>query len=647
MKLLRPKWGILPFILILSLFAFQLKAQVINTVVGNGNSGFSGDGGKATSATISPTGICFDKSGNMYIADQGNASIRKVDVNGNISTVAGNGKANFYYIGDGYKATSISLYLPRSVLVDALGNIYIAEVAYNRILKVTTDGIIHTIAGTGNYGYTGDGGLATKATLGNPTGMAIDKAGNLYLADFGNNVIRKINTSGIITTIAGNGHAGYFGDGGTASYSTLNQPTALTVDANGNLLIVDAGNNVIRKIDSKGVITTIAGNGREGFSGDGGAATSATLRPNALTLAVDGSIFIADGGNGVIRKIDSKGIIGTVAGNGTSGYSGDGGFATLAKTNGLMGLALDAKGYLNIVDAHNYRIRSFNTSILPIIIASFSPDFASQGDTIRIKGKNFTGVTSVTFGDTLATSYTIVDDSTIFAVVGNATSGNIILKSPMTAGQIQGFTYKLPSTLVTSFSPLIASSGQEVVVHGKYFTNAYYVYFGGVAASTFTVINDSTLKATVGNGASGSISIYSYTNGSGSLDGFTYLPPPNTNLKVTVSTNIICKNAPVTFTIYNTQSTAVYSVWDSNYNKITKPVQGNGGTLNFVGTIPHNGNYKIEVSNINSNYTYFFDSAIVFKLENTKSSFVTSKVNVLQNETFNIAATSRDAQTFE
>src|SRR5208283_4909896 len=281
-----------------------------------------------------------------------NGCIRKVDNNGIITTVAGGGH---YGLGDGGAATSGSLIGPSGVAVDASGNLFIADTWNNRIREVDPDGIITTVAGNGSYGYSGDGGQATSASLAGPSGVAVDASGNLFIADTYNNVIRKVDNNGIITTVAGGGHYG-LGDGGAATSASLVQPSGVAVDASGNLFIADTYNNVIRKVDNNGIITTVAGGGHYGL-GDGGAATSASLvQPSGVAVDASGNLFIADTYNNVIRKVDNNGIITTVAGGGHYGL-GDGGAATSASLVQPSGVAVDASGDLFIADTWNDRIR--------------------------------------------------------------------------------------------------------------------------------------------------------------------------------------------------------------------------------------------------------------------------------------------------
>ncbi len=336
---------------------------IINTVAGSGTYGYSGDNGQATSAALGViySGVAFDAVGNIYIADSGNNRIRKVTAStGIITTVAGNGTSG--YSGDGGQATSAMLSGPEGLALDSAGNIYIADTGNNRIRKVTAStGIITTVAGNGASGYSGDGGQATSASLYYPYSVAFDAAGNLYIADEQNHRIRKVTAStGVITTVAGNGTAGYSGDGGQATSAELNFRWGLALDSAGNLYIADCMNNRIRKVTaSTGIITTMAGNGTAGYSGDGGQATSAELYyPAGLALDSAGNLYIADDTNNRIRRVTaSAGIITTVAGNGTAGYSGDGGQATSAELYYPSGLALDSAGNIYIADTMNHRIR--------------------------------------------------------------------------------------------------------------------------------------------------------------------------------------------------------------------------------------------------------------------------------------------------
>jgi uncharacterized protein (TIGR03437 family) len=302
-----------------------------------------------------------------------------------ITTIAGSSTFGLGYggfSGDGGPATSALLNGPSGIAVDGSGNLFVADVWNARIRKVSADGIITTVAGNGISGFSGDGGPAASASLNYPIGVAVDASGDLFIADANNNRIRKISASGIITTVAGSGavngggflNNNFSGDGGPATSALLNTPSAVAVDGSGNLFIADSGNLRIRKVSVNGVITTVAGNGIPGFSGDGGPAISASLSldlPSGLAVDGSGNLFIADFGNQRIRKVSASGTIITVAGNGATngsgilsggGFSGDGGPATAASLNNPSGVAVDASGNLFIADYANNRIRKVSAN---------------------------------------------------------------------------------------------------------------------------------------------------------------------------------------------------------------------------------------------------------------------------------------------
>jgi sugar lactone lactonase YvrE len=340
----------------------------IYTIAGTGTFGYTGDGDSAISAHLNnPNGLAFDAAGNVYFADLTNNVIRKVTKStGKISTVVGTyyTGSTWNYGGDGGPADSAWLGGPLGIATDTAGNLYIADNLNNVIRKVTAStGIITTVAGDFMaidmpWAFSGDGGPATSAELNSPWGVALDAAGNIYIADQGYDVIRKVTVStGIITTVAGNGNGGYTGDGGLATSAELNAPDGVTIDAAGNIYISDDGNNVIRKVTaSTGKISTIAGYRNAGYSGDGGPADSAKLNDPSLGVAIDaaGNIYIADDGNNVIRRVDaSTGKISTICGNGNIGYTGDGGPADSALLNGPEAVALDDSGNIYISDGNN------------------------------------------------------------------------------------------------------------------------------------------------------------------------------------------------------------------------------------------------------------------------------------------------------
>jgi sugar lactone lactonase YvrE len=326
----------------------------IITVAGNGAIGYSGDGGAATNAALSsPVGLALDAYGNLFIADDGNNRIRKVDANGIITTVAGGGSQS---PGDGGAATHAFLSAPCGVAVDTLGNLFIADSYHYRIRKVDPNGIITTVAGNGTIGYSGDGNAATNAELNQPFGVAVDVSGHVFISDSGNQRIREVGADGIIITIAGDGTQGYRGDGGPATNAELNYPICLAPDASGNLFIADSGNNRIRQLGTNGLMATVAGNGVIGDAGDGGAATNASLNaPFGVAVDMSGNLFIADMFR--LREVGANGLIATLAGNGTDAYSGDGGPAIYASLNDPWGVAVDASGNVFIADSSNARVR--------------------------------------------------------------------------------------------------------------------------------------------------------------------------------------------------------------------------------------------------------------------------------------------------
>ena len=339
-----------------------LLGQTITTIAGNGYINYSGDGFAATAAQLwSPLGVATDGTGNLYIADRYNNCVRKVNISGVFSTFAGNGSIG--YSGDGGPATAAQLHWPVSVTSDLSGNIYIADWSNNVIRKVNPAGVISTCAGSGLYGDFGDTGPATAAKISTPTSIAVDGIGNMYICDAVNSVIRKVNTSGVITTFAGKHTGGFSGDGGPASAAFLNNSSGVAVDAIGNVFIADGYNNRIRKVNTSGIISTIAGKGTPGYSGDGSSATDAGLNnPVSVKADAGGNIYFTDNGNNCIRKVNASGIISTITGDGTPNFSGDGGVATAAELNNPEELTIDGPGNIYVADAHNNRVRKVNTS---------------------------------------------------------------------------------------------------------------------------------------------------------------------------------------------------------------------------------------------------------------------------------------------
>ena len=381
----------------------QGVAGTISTVAGSGTLGFSGDGGPATSARLfSPAGLALDNAGNLFLLDQGNHRIRKVNTAGVISTVAGNGSGGFS--GDGGPATSASFSSAtghQGISVDRGGNLYLADYSNQRVRKVDSSGIITTVAGNGIRTYSGDGGPATSASLTDPVAVAVDAAGNLYIAEFAGNRVRKVDTAGVITTAAGGGPLGSNGDGGPATKAVLNAPFALALDPAGNLYIADATARRIRKVNTAGIISTVAGNGGNFYSGDGGPATSASFDPTGVAADGAGNVFICETENRV-RQVNAAGIISTIAGTGVGGFSGDGGPATSAMLQSPNDVGLDSAGNLYIADSFSMRVRKVTNAAQPTIPAiaangvvngaSFQPGIVANS-WVTVQGFNLAFVT--------------------------------------------------------------------------------------------------------------------------------------------------------------------------------------------------------------------------------------------------------------
>ncbi|MCL3996209.1 NHL domain-containing protein [Streptomyces lavenduligriseus] len=336
----------------------------ISTVAGTGIAGFKGDGEAAATAQLNrPYGIVVDSTGTLYFSDFQNHRIRKITTDGKISTVAGTGVAGFG--GDGGPAVSAQLNWPRELALDSEGALYVADGNNHRVRKITADGKISTVAGAGVAGFSGDGGPATAARLNVPMGVAVDSTGTLYVTEYHNNRVRKITTDGKISTVAGNGAAAFGGDGGPAVSAQLNRPHAVVVDGAGVLYIADGENHRIRKVAADGKISTVAGTGVAGFGGDGGPATSAQLHlPVGLVLDSAGNLYISEFRNHRIRKMTTDGKIGSVAGTGAAAFGGDGGPAAPAQLNHPFGLAVDCVDTLYIADYNNNRMRKIASARL-------------------------------------------------------------------------------------------------------------------------------------------------------------------------------------------------------------------------------------------------------------------------------------------
>jgi len=461
----------------------------ISTVAGNGTAGFSGDGGPATSAELnSPYGVGVDHSGGIFIADHSNQRVRYVAAGtGYISTAAGGGSE-----GDGYQAVNAILGSPSGVATDSSGNVYIADQDDQRVRRVSAStGIITTVAGNGVYGFSGDGGTAANAMLYNPYGVAVDTSGNLYIADQANQRIRKVTaSSGLITTVAGNGSASYAGDGGPATNASLNNPGDVAVDSAGNLYIADASNNRIRLVvASTGIIITVAGNGAPGYAGDGGAATNANLNnPQGVALDNLGNLLIADSYNQRIRRVNlSSGVITTVAGNGIPGFNSDGQPATTASLYYPSGVTSDSTGNIYIADASNARIRRIDATTGEITTVAGNGDYFFSGDGGPAVSANLANPTNLTISS--SGNLYIADESN--NRIRMVTFGSALALSPSTvtfANQTSGVT----------------SSPQSVTLSNNGLTS---ILLSGISVSGTFAVAGTTCGASLGAGASCTIMV--------------------------------------------------------------------------------------------------------------------------------------------
>jgi uncharacterized protein (TIGR03437 family) len=444
-----------------------LANNTLITIVGAISFSFHGDGGPATSAALSlPTGVAVDSSGNLWIADFGNYRIRKVLPSGFISTVAGN------YISD-------ALQTPVAVALDSTGTLYIADRANNQVKRLPVNGPMSNFAGTGDAGNIGDGGPATLAQLYAPSGLTIDGFGNVLVSDMSNSRVRKIMPSGNIDAFAGTNVQGYAGNFSNALQAQFTTPTGLCTGLGGVVYIVDTGNHMLRKVTVDGTISTVAGTGYPGYSGDGGSALNARLtQPRGCAVDSIGDIFIADMGNHAIRVVTPDGNINTIAGNGNPGFSGDGGLATQALLQNPFSVAVDQQGNVYVADTGNNRIRRL-TPAIPLLgevaqtlgwanAASLQTGPVAPGSVISIFGSGLgplaaltatlqsptllatqLGNTQVLFDGTPAALF-YVQDSQINAQVPFETAGRTVVKIQV---QVKGLTVGSASVPITAAAP--------------------------------------------------------------------------------------------------------------------------------------------------------------------------------------------------
>lgn len=382
------------------------KPGTITTIAGTGAAGYSGDGGLATSAAFGPVPrIAVDKQGDVFFADTANNRIARVDAKtGVISTVAGTGVGGVFgrggNWGDGGPASRAVVNAPWGIAIDGSGNLYITDRQNKVVRKVdAASGFISTVAGNPNWNSTQDQRLAINAVLTDPLDVAVDAAGNLLIVESAANIVQKVDlATGTIARMAGSGTAGYSGDGGAATEAQLYMPTSAAVDSAGNLLIADYGNNVIRMVSSKdGRISTIAGTGKSAYAGDGGPAARATLKwPQSVAVDAQANVYIGDYSNCIVRRISSStGVIATIAGTasaegvGDCGFAGDGSDATSAKLNQPLGMAVDGSGNVYIADSMNYRLRAVGSTAssangIWVNVSSSDPN-PTMGETITLR----------------------------------------------------------------------------------------------------------------------------------------------------------------------------------------------------------------------------------------------------------------------
>jgi len=455
----------------------SLATGTITTVVGTGIAGYGGDGGLATQAAISvPQGMAMDSVGDLFIADSANNVVREViSPTGVITTIAGTGSAG--YGGDGGPAAHAQLNYPTNLAIDGAGDLFIADSLNNRVREViAATGVITTVAGSGASACTGrptaacpvgDGGPATRAEIDYPAGMALDNVGNLYITEFQGQRIREVvAATGIISTVAGIGGTGYSGDGGSAAAAQLYYPWAVARDAAGDLYIADGGNHVVREVSgSSGVITTAVGTGVTGDGGDGGPASQAQLNvPRGLTFDGAGNLFIADRNGNVIREVlAGSSVIVTVAGTGSGGYGGDGGPAAQAQFSAPRVVLVDGARNLFIADSGNNRVRE---------VAGIA------GRTDVVANANDSGLGSLR------------------ATIAGAGSTDVIAFAP----QLGPITLTSGELLLSTNITINGSSGSTQVVSGGGASRVFEVGYGVTATLANLTITGGHAPDGVGNG---------------------------------------------------------------------------------------------------------------------------------------------------
>ena len=563
-----------------------------STAAGNGTVGYSGDSGSPTAAELdNPAASVVDGSGAVYIADAANNVIRKIQ-NGVITTIAGNGTAGFG--GDGAVAAASQLSNPTGLALDAVGDLFIADAGNNRIREISAQsGLISTVAGDGTSGFSGDTAAATSAELMGPNGVAVDTFGNLYIADTGNSRVRMVTAAtGIITTIAGDGTQGFTGDGAAATAAELYGPTALALDQSGDLYIADTSNAAIRKVVlSTGVISTVAGKGTAGYTGDNGPATSATLSsPSGIAVDAANNLYIADTGNSGIRLVlSSAGTISTIAGNGTAAYAGDGGGALTASFDQPKGVTLDYTGRLYVTDTLNNRVRLVDTTTSSLAFGTVNP--AASSVPVTAVAMNI-GNQPLTLSQlSIAASFTQQPsggtDCTATTTLSPGQSCNVeLIFQPQSTGTYTG-------TISFTDNSLNQTAGTQTV------------QLGGLSSETPTGLTVTGLSTSVTAGSAQNITVspfhgssivtsYTGTVQFSSTDPQAVLPASYTYTSADAGTHVF----PVTFGTAGAQSITVVDTQNANIagSESTtvaaaaaaslKVVSGNGQTAQLQGAFP-------------------------------------------------------------
>lgn len=536
---------------------------IITTVAGNGGVPL-GDGGQATNASIrSPYSVAMDMMGNMFIADRSHNRIRKVDTNGIISTIAGNGAAGFS--GDGGAATNASLNQPEAVACDDSGDFFLADTMNNLIRKVDANGIITTIAGNRSISYSGDGGKATNAGIGNVNSVAVDDVGNVFFcAADPTSRVRKVDTNGIISTVAGNGSIGNTGDGGAATNASLYYPFGVALDGYGNLFI--SSSYAIRKVDTNGIISTVAGTGAGGFSsGDGGQATNATIS-SAQGVYVDksGWLYLADNSAYRVRQVYANGIITTVAGIGSGGGPVvDGIYATNAELYAPEGVALDNSGNILIADTANNRVRKVFTGRDPVLrLNNVSAKDAGNYQVI-VTGADGSVTSSVVSLSILLPPTIVTQPNYYLAVPYGGTASMNVSVSNNPPFSYQWFT---SSGRVATADPAVVGGSVPFTVvldHGAGYVSTPQVHFvggsGSGATATATMSSGSVIQINMINPGSG----YTAAPPTVQID-----PPPTINTALLDQTNATLMIPSVT----DANSTNYFVVVNNNYGSVTSTV---------------------------------------------------------------------------